>query len=407
MKKIFTVIMCFSIAFLQAQSITSLEDLIANSTETPSPELKIKMPLFYSNYDGAKSNDEQIKKFFFLDKNVTKSLTSVMSGNLIFINQDSLLKSNDKMIESKAIISLFYSIGFIHSFKSGNFLSRDTEVLIKREIYIAEYVLNRAIDLNDGGSVLKIMTNKIKANGLSTSRILYESAKAVTENALYTQILNYTKTTLDSDKPKEHFDLTINKIQPQINQVSALGNNKTITSSVLFLRPSSTNQNKSKIDKLMEDFDVVEDFTSKSTHYRQKHIGERFFSSTLFLTIQKISSSYLLQVHIIYVNPITPLVNYIPQESFYIKSYSLNADKTIYQINNIGESAIRGNGNNSSTFVASLKDEEEVKFFELLAKAKNSYVYYNGDSNTKKTSLSSREKKHIEETLNLFNELTQ
>jgi len=407
MKIILTIIICLCTAFLYAQNTPSIEDLIAISTETPSPQLKLKMPLFYSNYEGAKNNDELIKQFFFLEKNATKGITSVMSGNVIFVNQDTLLKSNDKAIESKALQSLFSSIGFIHAYKSGNFVGRDTDILIKREIYITEYSLNRALESNDGGAVLKLLLNKIKANGFSQIRLLNESAKSIADNSLYKQIMNYSKSNLESDKPKERFDLSSFKSQPVNIKVQEQPNKISHTPFGLFTRPANANPNKSKIDKLLEDFDKVEDFTTKSTSYRQKHIGERFTSSTLFLTIQKISSSYLLQVHIIYVTPISLFANYVEPESFYIKSYSLNADKTIYPINNIGESAIRGNGNNSSAFVASLKDEDEIKFFELLAKAKDAIVYYNGDSNTKKSSLSSREKKHIEETLELFNELTQ
>ena len=80
---------------------------------------------------------------------------------------------------------------------------------------------------------------------------------------------------------------------------------------------------------------------------------------------------------------------------------------TTYPLNKINENSIKGNGTNRSGFVASLKDEEQIKYFELLASAKKSEVYYNGVLNTASNTLSKREKKYILKTLELYRELTQ
>ena len=406
MKKILTIIFCLSTAFLQAQTTPSMEDLIAISTETPSPQLKLKMPLFYSNYEGAKNNDELIKQFFFLEKRATKGITSVMSGNVIFVNQDTLLKCNDKITESKALQSLFSSIGFIHAYKSGNFIGRDTDMLIRREIYITKYQLNRALGLNDGGVVLKLLVNKIKANGFSVTRLLSEPARSIMALPLYQQILNYTNSNIASEKPKETFDLTLIPIEPIKKQGIAqtqtqslaqpIANSVTARHSGLFIRKGKESPDMVKLNKLLKDFDVVEDFTSKSTVYKNKYIGETYTSSTLFITIHKLNNSFLLELHIIYVEPAASFIN----------SYTLHADNSSYPIS-VGENAIRNNGMSQSGFIASFRNEDEIKFFELFAKAKDAVVYYNGEQSVMKNSLSGREQKRIQETLELFNELTQ
>jgi len=415
MKKLLIILISVLIGVMaQAQTNANMEDLIANSKETPDLQLKAKMPLFYSVYEDAKNNDGLIKQFFFIEKKTNKGFAIVMSGNVIFINQDSLLNATDKNTESKAIVSLFYSIGFIHAYKSGNFPGgRDTGMLTRRELYITKFSFNKALELKDNVDVLKVLTNKIKTNGFSTIKYVNETAKSISELPLYQQVLNYTKTNLASDKPKEFFDITLKPIEPikkqeitqsqpptqQVAQpiVQPIARPAGVRHSGIFMRKGKENPDMAKVNKLLKDFDVTESFTTKSSSYRNKYIGESFTASTLFLEIHKIANSYLLQVHIIYKEAGASFIN----------SYSLHADNSVYPITNIGENAIRTNGTSFSVFVASLKDEEEVKFFELFAKARNADVYYNGALNTVKNTLSGREQKRIQATLDLFNELTQ
>ena len=103
-----------------------------------------------------------------------------------------------------------------------------------------------------------------------------------------------------------------------------------------------------------------------------------------------------MELHIIYVEPAASFIN----------SYTLHADNSSYPIS-VGENAIRNNGMSQSGFIASFRNEDEIKFFELFAKAKDAVVYYNGEQSVMKNSLSGREQKRIQETLELFNELTQ
>ena len=393
MKKIIIALCCLITLSLKAQTVQELID--KSSENLPEQSIIDKLPKLFSIIKQMQKEEPKLKKVYYGNLNSNMIIKKTGFDGTVFFDKDFLSKF-PAVLEHHAIWNFLCSVGMINYVYG---IENPNKAEYTKAIYY--YALNKAkanYYINKDWNFLQFGINDIRNKAKKNNdEITKSAAEEVYNSDTYKEDASLIDSLKNNNQPeiqKNSNNNSSNNIEE--NKPKQIERNK-IRNNGVFMRKEKENIDMIKINKLLEDFTVTTDFATKASIYRYKSIGESFSSSTLFLDIYKINKSYLLQMNIIYVE----------SGASFINSYTLIADNTSYPLNKINENAIKGNGTIHSNFVASLKDEEQIKYFELFSSAKNSEVYYNGVLKTATTTLSKKEKKYILKTLELYRELTQ
>jgi len=392
MKKIIIVLCCFITIGIKAQTV---QELINNSSENlPEQSITDKFPKLFKIIKQMQKEESKLKNVYYGNFNSNMIIRKTVFNGSIFIDKDFLNTVTSKL-ENMATWNFLSSVGILN-YTYG--LENPDRSEYTKSMYF--YALNKAkafYDTDKDWGILQFGVNDIRNKATHNNDEITKSAAGEVYNSdTYKEMASLIERLKTNNQPETKSSPNNSSNKVEDNKTKVVEKNK-VRNNGIFMQKEKENIDMIKVNKLLEDFNVTTDFASKASMYKYKSIGESFSSSSIYLTIHKIDKSYFLQMHIIYVE----------SGASFINTYTLVADNTTYPLNKINENSIRGNGTNHSGFVASLKDEEQIKYFELFASAKKSEVYYNGVLNTASISLSKREKKYILKTLELYRELTQ
>jgi len=188
--------------------VVEIDSLLRYSNEIPDTAFSNKFPFLINLFKNEKQKDTAIKKVYFIhNKYLGGGNVVYKKRGLFFINESSMLRNKNE-IECNTINSFYYFIGILHAQNTGLYNSNDTNINIKKQVYVWKFVLNKCLGLGTGCYPLKTAINDVKRGKVnSISYFGKEACSQIFATPLFNDFEKYANSCVDADKPKELFNL--------------------------------------------------------------------------------------------------------------------------------------------------------------------------------------------------------
>lgn len=408
---------CFS------QNLT-IDEAISRSNEQIPDLLKTNFPRLTETINKEKKNDTYITKIYFGSFEGTNPI-KISQKNGIIVFDKLFFERNDASYEALSIWFLFINIGVIHYMKDNSVASMTLEGHISK-FYFA---IGKAREIADGGYCrvlsigLNMISNYARANSESITK---QAALEVVKDNLFAQNRDFAKLKgciISSSSIPENVNPVNSPVKNTPNEnnlAKGLDANTGIKSNppnVAVLSDDIITKNGKVIIskaafKLLKEFDTVKSINNGTTEYTAKgldankkplaysyRIGYGIVNvpptSSLYLTILRIPDGrFKIAMHVHYVIP-NDATNIIEQ----VASYSFNWDSNLYTITN---------SNNKALKLGKFLNIKELEMFDALVKSKHIKIVMKGTNSVEEALIISKhDLKRMEDTLQLFKELTE